>query len=730
MKAGAPGKHVVIVGAGLAGSLLAVYLARQGWRVSVFERRGDPRAKGYAGGRSINLALSARGIDGLAGVGLDADVMRRDAIAMRGRMMHAVDGALTYMPYSADGREAINSVSRGGLNLTLIEAAAREANVTLHFDAPCVDVDLEAPAVIIGASSGNGGGASAVRRVECDLVASADGAYSAVRGAMMRTDRFDYEQSYLRHGYKELHIAPRAELAGRGVQVRPVGGASAAGGAPNGETSASAARQPGVNQDLFAMEANALHIWPRGGEMMIALPNRDGSFTCTLFWPFEGERGFGALRTEPEIEAFFARVYPDAAALMPDLAVTYASNPVGSLVTMKCAPWQKHGKVVLLGDAAHAIVPFYGQGMNAAFEDVRALARCLGETRDQRTALEKFEALRRPNADAIAEMAVENFVEMRDKVGQPEWLYRKKIEQTLHAAFPERVHPQYNLVSFATTPYVEARREGARLAALVAGVADRVRMPVGFPGTLTAIDEAWKARVRKEFLGLREDAIARVAPSAMGAERELIDITPKVTVGFPVWPGDTPLAREMICRREDGASVTLSALRATGHLGAHADGSNHYATEAEGGTGVGERPLAHYIGACVVVEARAARGARIGVSDLSGGIEAVTRPRVLLKTGTFGPAGVWNDDFAALSVELVEALAARGVVTIGIDTPSVDLMESKTLEAHRAIFRHDISIIEGLDLSAVDPDEYELLAAPLRLAEFDGSPVRAVLRRM
>src|SRR5450631_1309289 len=363
--------HVMIIGAGLSGSLMACYLARAGHRVSIYERRPDPRAKGYLGGRSINLALSVRGITGLAGAGLAEMVMNQEAIPMRGRMIHppAPGGTPVFQPYSHDPNDAINSVSRGGLNLALIHAAAAYQSVQIVFDHPCLDVDLDAPAAIFEGPRGP-------RRVGADLILGADGAFSPVRGRLQKVDRFEYSQSYLAHGYKELHIP------------------AAAGG--------------------FALDPNALHIWPRGSSMMIALPNRDQSFTCTLFWPFAGEHGFESLRTEEEVRAFFGKHYPDAVPLMPTLADDYFQNPTGSLVTVRCSPWHWQDKVCILGDAAHAIVPFYGQGMNAAFEDCLALSQCLAkQPADRGAALAEFQALRKPNADAIADMAIANFVEMR-----------------------------------------------------------------------------------------------------------------------------------------------------------------------------------------------------------------------------------------------------------------------------------------------------------------------------
>lgn len=668
--------HVLIVGAGLSGSLMACYLARAGYRVTICERRPDPRERGYLGGRSINLALSVRGLAGLAGAGLAEMVMKNEAIPMRGRMIHPAGmrpgAAPVYQPYSHDPNDAIHSVSRGGLNLALIHAAAAFENVRFVFEAPCIDIDLDAPAAIFETPAG-------LTRVAADIVLGTDGAFSPVRARLQKTDRFEYSQSYLEHGYKELVIP-----------ATPAG---------------------------FALDPNSLHIWPRGSSMMIALPNRDQSFTCTLFWPLEGEHGFTGLRTTAEARAYFGEHYPDAVPLMPTLAEDYFQNPTGSLVTVRCSPWHWQDKVCIFGDAAHAIVPFYGQGMNAAFEDCLALSQCLAQhPSDRVAALAEFQALRKPNADAIADMALENFVEMRDKVGSPEFLYRKKVEQTVHQAFPDRVTPQYNLVSFSTVPYVDARRRGAELDALLDQITARIpaaRFPeVG--------DDAWKVEVRQ-----CAEALMKQGGAPDASEIPVIDITPAITAKMGVWPGDTPMSREMVCDLKKGDNITLSALRSTVHLGAHADGPNHY---GRGEAGIGERSLKPYLGPCHVLAVEVARGARARVTDVVGGLDVVRHPRVLLRTGTFLDFTKWNEDFAGLSVELVDALAARGVITIGVDAPSVDLFSSKDLEAHHAILRHDISIIEGLALEGVAPGEYELIAAPLKLIGFDGSPVRALLR--
>jgi kynurenine 3-monooxygenase len=461
------GRSAIISGCGLAGSLMACYLADEGWNVRVYERRPDPRKAGYVGGRSINLALSVRGLTGLRGAGLEETVLTRDAIRMPGRMMHAHNGATSFQPYSSDPGDAINSVSRGGLNLTLIKAAAARPNVQLFFDAPCTDADLPNARATFDMPGGR-------ETVDADLLIGSDGAFSAVRMAFLKYDRFDYSQSYLRHAYKELHI-PEARAARQ---------------MPNNA----------LDRDAFAMEPNALHIWPRGAAMMIALPNRDGSFTCTLFWPFEGDHSFEHLEgphaagpwprdiAPNRVRAFFEEHYADAVPLMPTLEADFARNPTSSLVTVRCYPWQRHGRSCLLGDAAHAIVPFYGQGMNAAFEDCLVLSRCLKEHRDQREALEAYEAARKPNADAIAEMAIENFVEMRDLAGRPDFQYRKRIEQTIHRELSqthgERVTPQYNLVSFTTVPYWMAQRRGREMGRILETVALHVPPKgVATPGT-------------------------------------------------------------------------------------------------------------------------------------------------------------------------------------------------------------------------------------------------------
>jgi len=410
---------VTIVGGGLGGALMGVFLGRAGHQVEIVERRPDPR-KGAAGrGRSINLAISTRGLAALERAGLDRAVLDV-AVRMRGRMVHAPDGHRTFQPYGHEAHHVINSVSRAGLNRLLVEAAESMDNVRVRFGLRCADVDLEnATCELEDHDTGRR------EKLQADLVVGADGAYSEVRGVLQKTERFEYAQSYLPHGYKELSIPP----AGDGS---------------------------------FRMERDALHIWPRERFMMIALPNVDGSYTCTCFWPFEGPDSFAALKTGAEVRAYFERVFPDAVPLMPTLEEDFLLNPVGSLVTVRCKPWSHKNRVVLLGDAAHAIVPFYGQGANAAFEDCIVLDECLKSEADAGTALAVYEARRKEHADALADLALGNFIEMRDKTASRTFLLGKKIEKTLARLLPGRFVPLYYMVTFSRTPYADAVRRAAR----------------------------------------------------------------------------------------------------------------------------------------------------------------------------------------------------------------------------------------------------------------------------
>ena len=399
----------VLVGSGLAGGLLAAFLGRRGHDVDLYERRADPRAGNFVGGRSINLALSTRGIHALESLGI-ADEVLRHAIPMRGRMIHDKSGELHFAPYDVDPNKCINSIGRAALNTTVIEAASRHPNVRVHFNHKCVDVDLASATAKFESSEAKG-----------DAVIGVDGAFSAVRAAMQRKiDNFIYDESYLAHGYKELTIPP----------------------GPN---------------ESWQMEKNALHIWPRKSFMMIALPNPDGSFTCTLFWEFDS---FKTTTRDEDVRRFFEREFPDAVPLMPNLLEDFHANPTGSLVTIRCAPWFYRDKVCLVGDAAHAVVPFYGQGMNAAFEDCVVLDECLAEfAQDRHRAFRGYFERRKENTDALADLAIGNFIEMRDKTASKTFRAKKKLDHFLEATLPDGVYlPLYTMVTFTRIPYAKAAR--------------------------------------------------------------------------------------------------------------------------------------------------------------------------------------------------------------------------------------------------------------------------------
>jgi kynurenine 3-monooxygenase len=399
-----------VAGAGLVGSLLSIYLAKRGHDVTVFERRPDMRDTSIPAGRSINLAMSDRGLRGLAGVGLEEEI-RKICIPMHGRMIHDIKGNTNFQRYGKEG-QFINSVSRGELN-KLLMTEAEKAGVKIHFNTRLNTLDLNTAT----AKFVDGDGQEMV--AEADTVFGTDGAFSAARMALMTgSDRFDYSQTYLEHGYKELTILP-----------------------VNGE---------------FAMDHTALHIWPRGGYMLIALPNLDKTFTCTLFFPFEGEESFAAIDTVAKARNFFERVFPDALALMPEFDEEWVNNPAASLCTVRCLPWKYKDKLLLVGDAAHAIVPFYGQGMNCGFEDCTVLDQLLESHSDLTRVFAEFEKLRKPNANAVAELALINFVEMRDKVADPMFVLRKKIEAKFNAKHPTLWLPLYSMVTFSDIPYADA----------------------------------------------------------------------------------------------------------------------------------------------------------------------------------------------------------------------------------------------------------------------------------
>lgn len=406
-------EKISVAGAGLVGSLLAIYLRKRGYDVDVFESRTDMRRDTISAGRSINLALSDRGIKALEEVGIMNDI-REIAIPMHGRYLHNADGSNAFQPYGQKG-QFINSVSRGELNKKLM-SLAESAGAKIHFNKKIESINWKNNELIFSDSTSH----------SCDVIFGADGAYSATRlQHMLHHNKFQYNQYYIDYGYKELSI--------------PAG--------------------PG---NSFLIEKNALHIWPRGNYMMIALPNIDGSFTCTLFFPFEGNPSFDSLNTNESVIAFFKEHFSDAFELMPTLTEDFNTNPISSLVTVKCYPWIRENKFALIGDAAHAMVPFFGQGMNCGFEDCSVLNELIETFNgDWKEILPAYQHLRKPDGDAICDMALTNFIEMRDRVADPKFLLQKKIEAEFTKRHPDKWRPAYSLVTFSPeVRYSDALKQG------------------------------------------------------------------------------------------------------------------------------------------------------------------------------------------------------------------------------------------------------------------------------
>ena len=409
-------RHAAIIGAGLAGSLLAILLARRGWDVDVYEKRGDPRLKGYEGGRSINLALAERGRHALELAGAEGPVMRQ-AVMMRGRMVHFADGRVELQRYGRDDSEVIWSVHRGDLNLSLLRLAD-EAGAQFHFHRRLESVDFDRRDLLFADDRGD-----SQHGAPFEIVIGADGAGSALRAAMDAYRPLGERGDLLDHVYKELEIPPAAD-----------GG--------------------------FRMEPNALHIWPRGQYMCIALPNDEKTFTVTLFMAEKddgsGVPSFESVATPAQARVLFERDFPDALPLIPDLEQAWAANPPGLLGSIYLERWSLDDRAVLMGDAAHAMVPFHGQGMNCAFEDCVALADALDGHTDPAAAFAAFEAERKPNASAIQKMALDNYIEMRDLVDDPGFLLQRELERVLQARHPGRFVPHYTMVTFMRIPYALA----------------------------------------------------------------------------------------------------------------------------------------------------------------------------------------------------------------------------------------------------------------------------------
>lgn len=411
-------KEVTIVGAGLVGSLWAVYMSRAGYKVTIFELRDDIRKAEISAGKSINLALSHRGWKALDTVGV-GDEIRKIAIPMSGRIMHSTDNQLTYQPYGKEG-EAIYSVSRGDINAKMMDIAEQQGKATIHYNHQCVKIDMEK-----GIAWFQNRLTGEMVEKKSDLIFAADGAFSAVRyNGMQKTDRFNFSQNYIADGYREILL-------------------------------------PANPDGTYKMEKNALHIWPRGRFMLIALPNEDGSFTCTLFMPHEGgDNSFDKVNTPAEVDAFFKTTFPDFYQMMPEIADKWENHPLSSLAIMRCYPWH-HGKTALMGDAAHATVPFYGQGMNAGFEDCTVMYELMqkhGENWEK--VFEEYSLTRKPDGDALQDLSLYNYHVMRDYVADPLFLLRKKIEAKFSNLYPDKWMPLYSQVTFSHIRYSEALKKG------------------------------------------------------------------------------------------------------------------------------------------------------------------------------------------------------------------------------------------------------------------------------
>lgn len=414
------GKNVAVIGAGLCGTLLAIRLSQKGYKVELFEKRQDMRTADISAGRSINLALSNRGLKALEMIGL-REKAKAITLPMKGRLLHDQEGNLRLSPYSGRTTDYINSISRGDLN-SILYNAAETAGIPIHFNMACISADPDSGELTF---SDNKGG---MHHFTVDAVFGADGAGSVIRQEAMKrssTLRFNFSQSYLTHGYKELSIPPS-------------------------------------HKDDFRITEDVLHIWPRKTFMMIGLPNPDKTFTNTLFLPYAGNDGFDNIKNDADVTAYFKKWFPDAIPHMPHLLEEYENNPTSSLGTIRCYPWKTGKKTLLIGDAAHAIVPFYGQGMNCAFEDVVVLDKILQkfDFGDWENIFEAFQSERKIDADAIADLAIDNFIEMRDKVADPIFAKKRKLEMELEREFQE-YYSKYSLVTFREdVPYSIALKLG------------------------------------------------------------------------------------------------------------------------------------------------------------------------------------------------------------------------------------------------------------------------------
>ena len=411
-------KNAIIIGAGLVGSLWAVYLSRAGYKVRIYEGRSDIRRADISAGKSINLALSNRGWKALDMVGV-GDEIRKIAIPMHGRIMHDMESELTFQPYGKKG-QSIFSISRGGINAKMMDIAEEHGNAQIFYEHQCVDVDLDKGALtLVNRETGE------TVKDSADVVFACDGAFSVVRyKGMQKLDRFNFSQLYIEDGYREILL-------------------------------------PANDDGSYKLDKNALHIWPRGRFMLIALPNEGGSFTCTLFMPFENhEHSFNNLKSKEQVDQFFKSTFPDFYQMMPNIADAWGDHPLSSLAIMRSYPWH-HGKIALMGDAAHATVPFYGQGMNAGFEDCSVMWGLVQKHNENWPAIfEEYSQIRKADGDALQDLSLHNYYVMRDYVADPQFLLRKKIEAKFSEQYPNDWMPLYSQVTFSDIPYSEALKRG------------------------------------------------------------------------------------------------------------------------------------------------------------------------------------------------------------------------------------------------------------------------------
>lgn len=441
-------KNITIAGAGLVGSLCALYMRKRGFDVSVYERRDDLRLTEISAGKSINLALSVRGWTALKKVGA-AENVEKIAIPMYKRVMHDTEGNLYDQAYGNPG-QAIYSVSRANLNLILMEMAEKNG-AKIYCNQKCLDVDFSSSDTTFEHTK-----TGEKTTVNSDLLIGADGAFSAVRSKMTRRNRQQYSQHFIEHGYKELLI-------------------------------------PANEDGTHKLEKNALHIWPRGNFMLIALPNLDGSYTCTLFAPYEGEESFEELNNNEDVKKYFKKIFPDLVPLIPDLCEQFFSNPTSSMAIMRTYPWHVDDKSILIGDAAHATVPFYGQGMNAGFEDCRILDELLDKHNNNfKTCFKEYSQVRKPNGDGVQDLSMHNFIVMRDKTADTKFLLQKKIEQKFAQQYPEKWVPLYSMVSFSNIPYSEAWQVGMKQEKMMQSIMN-----------ISNINETWDSKeIMEKMLGL------------------------------------------------------------------------------------------------------------------------------------------------------------------------------------------------------------------------------------